>query len=139
MGFPEIMRTWSNINCALASTNTYLEQRMNGVSRPNAGLNLIGNLFNGVTRNEIAYEMQNYGDPRGNLINGLVGYGNPVSNTVGTLSLMSACTPWMYFNTYSYFTLPPMNCGGFYANMGMGFAPLPPMGGPHGCCHGYWC
>ena len=52
-------------------------------------------------------------------INMYAGYGNPVSNTIGTLGLMSACSPWMFFNCPSYmFCPPPM---GFWGSMGMGF------------------
>ena len=119
MGFAENMRILSNINCGLASTVSYLEQRQMGVNPAYAGVNLFGNLANGIARNEVAYEMQKYGNPVGNTINMYAGYGNPVSNTVGTLGLMSACSPWMFFNCPSYmFCPPPM---GFWGSMGMGF------------------
>ena len=119
MGFAENMRILSNINCGLASAVGYLQQRNMGVSPAYAGGNLIGNLMNGAVRNEVAYEMQKWGNPVGNTINMYAGYGNPVSNTIGTLGLMSACSPWMFFNCPSYmFCPPPM---GFWGSMGMGF------------------
>lgn len=85
MGFAETMRIMSNINCGLASTVSYLEQRTSGVPAGYAGINLFGNLANGIARNQVAYEMQLYGNPVGNTINMYSGYGNPVSNTIGTL------------------------------------------------------
>ena len=138
MSFAENMRILSNINCGLASATTYLEQRLNGVPAGYAGINLFGNIANGVARNQVAYEMQLYGNPVGNTINMYSGYGNPVSNTIGTLGLMSACTfnPWMYFNSCNYFYNPmPMMGGNFYSGMGMGFNPMMGMG----CCRGFWC
>ena len=138
MSFAENMRILSNINCGLASATTYMEQRLNGVPAGYAGINLFGNLANGVARNQVAYEMQLYGNPVGNTINMYSGYGNPVSNTIGTLGLMSACTfnPWMYFNSCNYFYNPmPMMGGSYFSGIGMGFNPMMGMG----CCHGYWC
>lgn len=138
MSFAENMRILSNINCGLASATTYMEQRLNGVPAGYAGINLFGNLANGVARNQVAYEMQLYGNPVGNTINMYSGYGNPVSNTIGTLGLMSACTfnPWMYFNSCNYFYNPmPMMGGGYFSGIGMGFNPMMGMG----CCRGYWC
>lgn len=119
MGFAENMRILSNINCGLASTVSYMEQRQNGVNPAYAGVNLFGNLANGIARNEVAYEMQKFGNPVGNTINMYAGYGNPVSNTIGTLGLMSACSPWMFFNSPSYMFCPPQM--GFWGGMGMGF------------------
>ncbi len=137
MGFAETMRILSNINCGLASTINYAEQRQMGAPKGLAAMNLFGNLANGISRNEVAYEMQLHGNPMGNNINLYAGYGNPVSNTIGTLGLMSACSPWMFFNNCQSFYSPmPMMGGGFYAGMGMGFNPM--MGGP-GCCRGFWC
>lgn len=138
MSFADTMRIWSNINCGLASATTYLAQRQNGVPAGYAAVDLMGNLANGVARNEVAYQMQQYGNPVGNHINMYAGYGNPVSNTIGTLGLMSACSPWMFFNSYSYCYPPmPMFGGGFYSGIGMGFNPMIGMGG---CCHhGFWC
>ena len=112
MGFAETMRILSNINCGLASGATYLEMRSNGINRPYALTNFFGNIANGFARNEIAYGMQCMGSPVGNTINLFAGYGNPVSNTVGTLGILGACTPWMFFNTpgaimpYGYFGYP---------------------------------
>lgn len=132
MGYAENMRVLSNINCGLASAVTFLQQKNMGVSGAYAGGNLIGNLMNGIARNEVAYDMQKHGNPVGNTINMYAGYGNPVSNTVGTLGLMSACSPWMFFNCPSYmFCPPPM---GFWGSMGMGFGgfgmmPYMPFGG----------
>ena len=119
MSFAENMRIFSNINCALASGVSYLEQKSNGVPTHCAMNNLFGNLANGFARNEIAYDMQCWGNPVGNTINMYAGYGNPVSNTIGTLGILGACSPWMFFNQPSYmFCCPNM---GFYSGMGMGF------------------
>jgi len=107
MGYAENMRLLSNINCGLASATSFLQQKSNGVSTSNAAVNLAGNLANGIARNEIAYEMQTFGNPVGNTINLYAGYGNNVSNFIGTSALMNACTPWMFFNSYNY-CCPPM-------------------------------
>jgi hypothetical protein len=112
MGFADTMRVWSNINCGLASMNTYFQQRSNGVNTQYATMNLFGNLANGITRNELAYGMQLHGNPSGNMINMFAGYGNPVSNTVGTLGILS-CTPSMFFNAMPY-------CMPMYGSVGMG-------------------
>jgi len=109
MGFAENMRILSNINCALASTNTYLEQTTNGVDNRYAAANLFGNLANGVARNEIAYDMQRHGNPAGNTINLYAGYGNSAANAFGTWGIMNACSPWMFFNSYCYNTPMTMN------------------------------
>lgn len=135
MGFADNMRILSNINCGLASATTFLQQKANGVNPQYATMNLFGNLANGIARNEVAYEMQRFGNPTGNMINMYSGYGNPVSNAVGTMGLMGACTPWMFFNSYSYMCPPMPMMGGFYSNMGMGFN----FGAPHGCHHGFFC
>jgi hypothetical protein len=119
MGFADTMRVWSNINCGLASMNTFLWQRNNGVNTQYATMSLFGNLANGIARNEWAYGMQLHGNPAGNMINMFSGYGNPVSNTVGTLGLMS-CSPWMYFNC--------MPTVGFYSGMGFACSPMMGMG-----------
>jgi hypothetical protein len=116
MGFADTMRVWSNINCGLASMNTYLQQRNDGVSNQYATMNLFGNLANGIARNEYAYGLQRMGNPSGNIINMYAGYGNPVSNTVGTLGLMS-CSPWMYFNATPY-------CMPMYSGFGFGYNPM---------------
>jgi len=119
MSYAENMRILSNINCALSSGLSYIDQRENGVPRPYAMNNLFGNLANGFARNEIAYDMQRYGNPVGNYINAAAGYGNPVANTIGTLGIMGACTPWMFFRMPSFmFGCPNI---GFYSGLGMGF------------------
>ena len=131
------MRILSNINCGLASATTFLQQKANGVNSQYATMNLLENLANGISRNEVAYEMQKYGNPTGNMINMYAGYGNPISNAVGTMGLIGACTPnpWMFFNSYSFMCPPMPMMGGFYSNMGMGFN----FGAPH-CCHrGFFC
>ncbi|MBR1461170.1 hypothetical protein IJ596_06015 [bacterium] len=106
MGFAETMRIMSGINCGLASGVSYIEQRNNGVNRGYALTNLFGNVANGLARNEAAYEMQKWGNPMGNIINSFAGYGNPVSNTIGTLGIMSALTPWMFFNMPGCYMMP---------------------------------
>ncbi len=143
MSFAENMRILSNINCGLASSVSYLEQRNAGVPAYNASINLFGNLANGIARNQIAYDMQLHGNPVGNTINMYAGYGNPVSNAIGTMGLMSACSPWMFFNSPSYMFTP---MPGFYAGLGLGFGSysfsMPPMHHHHHHhCHrgGFYC
>ncbi len=124
MGYAENMRIFSNINCALASGVSYLEQKQSGVPTSYAMGNLFGNLANGFARNEVAYGMQRWGNPIGNTINMYAGYGNPVSNTIGTLGILSACNPWMFFNRplcMCYCPMPGFYTGGFYSGLGMGF------------------
>ena len=98
MSFADNMRILSNINCGLASATTFLQQKSDGVNPQYATMNLFGNLANGIARNEVAYEMQRFGNPTGNMINMYAGYGNPISNAIGTMGLMGACTPnpWMF-------------------------------------------
>ena len=124
MGFAENMRILSNINCTLASMNSYMTQRSNGVSPQQAQFNFFGNMMNGVARNEVAYGMQRWGNPIGNTINMYAGYGSNEANQFGTMGLLSAnFSPWMFFNCYS--------C-------------MPPMMPTYGCCYGmgfpgYFC
>lgn len=109
MSFADTMRILSNINCGLASVDTYISQRQSGATVANASYNLFGNLINGFARNEVAFGMQCWGNPMGNAINMFAGYGNPVSNAIGTLGLMSAnCSPWMFFGGMSMCS--PMGC-----------------------------
>lgn len=109
MSFADDMRILSDITCGLASVGTYVSQRKNGATVGSAGLSLFDNLLNGFVRNEVAYDMQRFGNPFGNAVNMFAGYGNPISNTVGTLGLMSAnCSPWMFFGGMSMCS--PMGC-----------------------------
>jgi hypothetical protein len=98
MSFADNMRIWSNINCGLASAVSYGQMRQSGVTPYYATMGLFGNLANGIMRNEAAYYMQRMGNPMGNNINMAVGYGNPISNAIGTMGIMSSCSPWMFFN-----------------------------------------
>ena len=127
MSFADTMRVWSNLNCTLASLNSYGQDRLNGVSAGEAVTNLFGNMANGVVRNEIAYDMQLHGNPMGNVINSYAGYGNSASNAIGTMGLMTSCTPWMFFNCF-----PMLGCG--YPMMGCGYPmmgySMPMMGMP---------
>ena len=132
MGFADTMRILSNINCGLASFNTYMDMRSNGVNKGQALTSLFGNLGNGMIRNEIAYDMQRWGNPVGNVINMYAGYGTPEANYNGMAGLLCANTafmytmsPWMYSRCYSFMpmmTMPMtmnynfnylMGCGGF--------------------------
>ena len=119
MGYAENMRILSGINCGLASLVNYADMRNNGVNPSYATMSLFGNVANGLARNEVAYEMQKWGNPVGNTINMYAGYGNPISNAIGTMGLMSACSPWMFFNSpccmYS-----PMPLYGFCGGLGYG-------------------
>jgi hypothetical protein len=119
MSYAENLRNLGNINCLLSSMNTFLWQLDNGVKTQYATMNLFGNLANGIVRNEWAYGMQLHGNSAGNVINMFSGYGNPVSNTVGTLGLMS-CSPCMFFNAMPY-------CMPTYG-MYLGYSPMMGMG-----------
>lgn len=120
MGYAENMRILSGINCGLASLVNYGEMRNNGVNPSYAAMSLFGNIGNGLARNEVAYEMQKWGNPIGNTINMYAGYGNPVSNAIGTMGLMSACSPWMFFNSPCMFYSPMPMYGGFCGGLGYG-------------------
>lgn len=116
MGYADNMRILSNINCGLASLVSYGEMRQSGIGADYATMSLFGNLTNGVMRNETAYWMQLMGNPVGNTINMYAGYGNPLSNSIGTLGIMSACSPWMFFNMGCYNPMQmymPFHYGGF--------------------------
>ena len=119
MGYAENMRILSGINCGLASLVGYANMKNNGVGTNNATAATFGNLLNGLSRNEVAYEMQKMGNPVGNNINMYAGYGNPVSNAIGTMGLMSACSPWMFFNSSPMF-YNPMPIGGYFSG-GLGY------------------
>ena len=125
MGFAETMRVLSNINCAASSLNTYTQMSLRGVNPMFASYELSNNLANGVVRNEIAYDMQKHGSFYGNNVNLYAGYGNPVSNAIGTMGIMAGCSPWMMFNCPSYMFSPmpmPMGYGGFgMMSCNMGF------------------
>lgn len=130
MSYASDMRTLSGINCGLQSLVSYIDAKNNGVPAQVATAQFAGNIFNGLARNEVAYEMQRFGNPMGNMINLYAGYGNPVSNTIGTLGLMSACTPWMFFNS-------PCCYGGFGMGYGCGMGMMPyGMGWGYG---GFFC
>jgi hypothetical protein len=133
MSYADNMRILSNINCSLASGVSFLDQTQNGVSTSNALGNMFENLANGYARNEIAYEMQRWGNPVGNCINMYSGYGNPVSNTIGTLGILGACSPWVYFNQPPFaFCTPYMPMlpfgGGFCGSFSITSTGFPPMG-----------
>lgn len=116
MSFADDMRILSNINCGLASLVSYGEMRQSGISPYYATMGLFGNLANGFMRNDIAYGMQRWGNPTGNLVNMYAGYGNPISNAIGTMGIMSACSPWMFFNMGYCNPMQmyrPFNFGGF--------------------------
>lgn len=112
--FADNMRILSNINCTLASMNSYMEQRSNGVSAQQAQFNFFGNMANGIARNEIAYGMQRHGNPIGNNVNLYAGYGSNEANQIGTMGLLSAnCSPWMFFGCQRYMT-PMMPTYNYY-------------------------
>jgi hypothetical protein len=98
MSYADTMRIWSDINCTLASLASFGQQKAEGVPTGAAVSNLFGNVANGFARNEVAYMMQEAGNPYGNAVNTFAGYGNPASNMIGTMALMNACTPWTFFN-----------------------------------------
>ena len=116
MSYADNMRILSNINCGLASLVSFGESRLNGVQPYYATMGLFGNLANGFWRNETAYGMQLMGNPMGNNINMYAGYGNPLSNAIGTMGIMSSCTPWFFFNMGYCNPMQmymPFNFGGF--------------------------
>ena len=127
MSYASIMKDGCNLLNALACTNTALGAITNGANPTVAITKSLGIFTYGCLRNEIAYDMQCHGNPVGNMVNLYSGYGNTVSNAVGTMGLMSACSPWMFFNCYSYCP-PPMNfC-----------SPMAGFGG-FGVMGGFWC
>ena len=148
MGFAENMQILSNINCTLASMNSYMEQRSNGVSAQQAQCNLFTNMANGVARNQVAYDMQRHGNPVGNNINLYAGYGNNQANQIGTMGLLAANTsPWMFFGCQRFMAPMPMTpmCNYYqhsFGTLGMmssgcspwmffnGYSCMPPMGPP---------
>lgn len=127
-GYADTMRIWSDINCTLASLTSYGQQKAEGVSTGQAVANLFGNITNGFVRNDIAYMMQRHGDYLGNAVNMYAGYGNQTSNMIGTLGLMSACSPWSFFNMGMCYS--PM--------MGYPMCGMPMMGYPMFGVYG-WC
>ena len=136
MSYADNMYILGNISNLLGSTVTYMEQRKAGVDPMYAGANLFQNLGNGIVRNNIAYGMQRWGNPIGNNINLAYGYGNPWSNTCASMALMTACTPWMFFNS-PYCGMGMYGCG-MYGGMGMmphGFGG----GFGYGFHPGFWC
>lgn len=136
MSFADTMRIWSDINCTLASITSFTQQRTEGVSAGEATANLFGNLTNGIVRNEMAYMMQQAGNPYGNIVNAAAGYGNSYSNTVGTLALMGGVAPWTFFNCgmigcgYPMYGAgyPTMNFGCPVIGCGMPMASMPMFG-----------
>lgn len=132
MSHADFMRTSTGIICGLQSFNTYIDDKKKGVNPNVATTNLCGNLLNGLARNEIAYDMARFGNPMGNVINMFAGYGNPASNAIGTLGLMSACSPWMFFNT------PCCYYGGMGMGMGYGIGMMPYYGMGWGM-GGFYC
>ena len=102
MGYPETIRALSNINCGLASFNNYLGLRGTGHGVASSGLYAAGNVFTGVARNEIAYGMAKNGWTIGQDINMFYGYSSPQANASAMMGLMSAYTPYMFFNSYQY-------------------------------------
>ncbi|MBD5402717.1 hypothetical protein HDR58_07965 [bacterium] len=121
--YANTIRTWSNINCGLASGVSFLEQKNQGVNTWDALTNLSINLGNGIMRNEVAYEMQRFGNPLGNYVNSFAGYGTPQANITGTLGLMSSFSPWMTFNSpFCSYMMGPMSMGPYCGmNSGLGF------------------
>lgn len=120
MGYAETMRIISGINCGLASLVNYADMRSNGVNSGFATASLLNNLGNGFARNEIAYNMQQMGNPIGNNINMYAGYGNPYSNAIGTMGILSACSPWTFFNAPCAMFCNPMPMQYFCGGLGYG-------------------
>jgi len=134
MGFAETMRVLTGIECGLASTLTLIDDKRAGKSNAYTGVNFLSNIGNGLARNEVAYEMQRHGNSFGNIFNSFVGYGNAESNLIGTIGLMSACSPWMFFNSPCCYSPMSYGCGGYGMGMGMYGMPYNYMG-----MGGLWC
>ncbi len=108
MSLADAIRALSGIDCMLSSGITYSQQIKAGVPAPIANAGLFGNITNGLIRNEIAYGMQMYGNPAGNIINGYYGYGNPQANAMATYAMLGVCSPWFMFNSGMF------GCGYYY-------------------------
>ena len=121
MSYASTMFTLSNINCGLASAVSFMQDRQAGVPPQYATGRLLNNVSNGLWRNSVAYDMQMHGNPVGNNINMFAGYGNPVSNAFGTLGIMSACTPAMFFGCCSTPMFRPMPGPIAFGHFGPGF------------------
>lgn len=131
MSYADTIRIWSDINCSLASLASFGQQKAEGVNTGTAVSNLFGNVANGFARNDIAYMMQLNGNSYGNALNSFAGYGNPASNMIGTIGLMSACSPWTFFNMGMCYPMGGSPMFGCSYNMPMmGF----PMFGINGIC-----
>jgi hypothetical protein len=128
MGFADTMRILSNIDCGVSSAVTYIKDKQDGKSSVQATGSLFSNLTNGIARNEVAYEMQKYGNSMGNYINMAAGYGSAESNIAGTLGLAAVNNPWMFFNLMPSYTITSYNSFGFGYPM-MGAYPMMGMGG----------
>lgn len=114
MSFADTMRVLSNIDCGLSSVVTYMKDKQSGKSPVEATGSLFTNITNGVARNEVAYEMQRHGNSLGNFINMYHGYGSAEANAAGTLGLMTATNPWMFFNVMPSYTMS-------YTSFNMGY------------------
>ena len=103
MGYNDTMLTLSNIHCGLAGFNNYLNNRSTGAGRISSALDAGANLCFGLMRNNIAYDLsENYGCTYAHNINSSYGYGSAEENAGAMMGLMSAFTPYMFFNSYNY-------------------------------------
>lgn len=107
MGFADTMRILSNINCGLSAINNYNDLRASGNSGALAGAQATSNLFGGLCRNQIAYDMALHGNYIGQDINRYYGYGSEEANASAMMGLMIACSPYMFFNTCHYYCPTP--------------------------------
>lgn len=113
----------SNVNALMGSTLGMVEAKNNGASTGDALIGFGLNILNGAARNEVSRAIQqSTGSYLGYAVNGIAGYGDPVSNYAGTIGSIGAamvsspfgifgCNPFMTSAIYGY---PYTYMGGFF-------------------------
>lgn len=120
MGYADNMRVLSNLNCGMASLAGYLQNKADGVNTSVAANNAVGNIFNGVLRNEAGYyAYKDFGMRGVNDINLAYGYGDPAKNTAATLGILGVVTPQVFFNSCNYNYMYSQSFGMPYMGLGM--------------------
>lgn len=123
----------SNVNALMGSTMGLIDARNNGVPTGDALMNFGYSVMNGALRNEASREIQRHtGSYLGYAVNSMAGYGNPVSNYVGTVGTIGAAmvsSPFGIFGCNPFMTSTIYGCGPF----GGGFFGFTPGFRPFGC------
>ena len=96
-------------NNFMQSTLKFSEESKDG--NVNAFANYNTNIFNGIARNQIAYNMALNGNPSGQSTNAILGFATPDANTLATSSLFlqsmtdsrRMMNPFMMANGFGYF------------------------------------